>query len=361
MKKIGILTFHNALNYGAMLQAYALKNFLISCNMKVDIVNYLCKYMVYNKKYKFLPIKLKLFLQFLIRLRNYKLFQICLNFKLFQTKFLNDTKLFFDQSIYELKDKYEIFIAGSDQIFSVRLTGCDKNYFLDFVKNKNKCFSYAASFGLDYENLKEEEKMFVKQNLQNFKFLSLREKQGENIVTKLSNIKTAIHLDPIFLLSKDDWLKISKIPQENKDFILVYLINPYNKIIDYINNFSFQKNLKVYYISLNYKDNNNFINIRVTPQKFLGYFFKAKYIVTNSFHGLAFSIKFNKKFIVDLSCKTSNTNSRLENLLDLTNLRDRLIDNIGTDYDRPIDWESVNTIIEKEREKSINYLKEITK
>ena len=211
---------------------------------------------------------------------------------------------------------------------------------------------------MKFEDLTEKEKLFIKNNLKNFKFLSLREQQGLNIVNKLSNIKNDVHIDPTLLLNKKDWFKIMDIPKE-ENFILVYLIHSDKKIIDYINCLSVQKNLKVYYISLESINDNDFINIRITPQKFLGYFLKAKYVVTNSFHGLAFSINFNKQFFVDLSYKTANTNSRLENLLNLTKLKERLIDNIGTDYDKPINWDSVNKIIEKEREKSINYLKKI--
>ena len=358
MKKIGILTFHRANNYGAVLQSYALKNVLINLKTQTQIINYLCPYMVYVIKYNFIPNKIKLLLQFLMTCTKYNRLKLYLNFKFFQIKFLNDTKIFSNKSIYKSNKKFDLFIAGSDQIFSLRLTGFDKNYFLDFVRDKNKCFSYAASFGLKFEDLTEKEKLFIKNNLKNFKFLSLREQQGLNIVNKLSNIKNDVHIDPTLLLNKKDWFKIMDIPKE-ENFILVYLIHSDKKIIDYINCLSVQKNLKVYYISLESINDNDFINIRITPQKFLGYFLKAKYVVTNSFHGLAFSINFNKQFFVDLSYKTANTNSRLENLLNLTKLKERLIDNIGTDYDKPINWDSVNKIIEKEREKSINYLKKI--
>ncbi len=109
----------------------------------------------------------------------------------------------------------------------------------------------------------------------------------------------------------------------------------------------------------------NFINrtgiktICPTPEELLGYFLNAKYIVTNSFHGLCFSINFNKQFFIDLLSNNWPVNSRIDSLLDLTNLRDRLIDNIETDYDKPINWDSINKIIEEEKEKSLDYLKSI--
>lgn len=362
MKKIGILTFHRANNYGALLQIYALKSFLRKINSNVFIINYLCDrienyYKIFPKSLFKFNIKnlIKIFKRFLflplIVYFNFK-------FKKFKEVYLIDTLPFTCNSISSIENEYDIFITGSDQVFNPQLTGFDKNYFLDFVKDKNKCFSYAASFGLSYENLIDKEKTFIEQNLKNFKYLSLREKQGAEIVNKLSQIKTEVHIDPTLLLNEQDWLKISKIPKE-KEFILVYLMNNNEKIMKYANELAKNKNLKIKIITLKFRElilNKN--TFMPSPQKWLGYFLKAKYIVTNSFHGLCFSINFNKQFFVDF-VPTNKRNSRFKNLLELTNLRERLIDNIGTNYDKQIDWNNINKIIEKEREKSLNYLKNI--
>jgi len=349
MKKIGILTFHRVNNYGAILQAYALKFILQNkLNHNVKIINYVSPHMVYySKRYNFIPKKIKLLLQVLVNLKSFKRLKYYLSVEFFKFRFLIDTPKIKIEKINKLSKQYDVFITGSDQVFNPHLTDFDKNFFLDFVKDKNKCFSYAASFGLNYENLTDKEKMFIKQNLNNFSSLSLREKQGEDIVNNLSSIKTNVHIDPTLLLSYDEWLPISKNIKEEK-FVLIYLMDTNNKIMEYAKMLALNKNLKIKIIK------------KVSPQEWLGYFMKAKYIITNSFHGLAFSINFNKNFFVDF-IPTNQRNSRLENLLDLTNLRNRLIDNIGTDYDKPIDWDSVNKIVEIEREKSISYLKEITK
>ena len=270
----------------------------------------------------------------------------------------NDTK-FYKNNVALVNDIYNVFITGSDQVFNPYGSNYDKNYFLDFVKDKNKCFSYAASFGLSYKNLTDKEKLFIKQNLKNFKILSLREKQGVDIVNKLSDVKTEVHIDPTLILNKQDWLKISKIPKEDK-FILVYLMNGEKRTIEFARKLSKKEKLKLKIVTTSLK---NYILEKntcvVSPQEWLGYMLKAKYIVTNSFHGLCFSINFNKQFFVDFLPQNFSVNSRLENLLDLTSLRERLVDNIKTDYDKTINWNNVNKIIEKERQKSINYLKKI--
>ena len=359
MKKIGILTFHRANNYGALLQTYALKRFLKSIVLKVFIINYLCD--AIENYYKLFPKSLLKFnIKNLIRIIKRFLFLpliVYFNFKFkkFKEVYLIDTLPFTCNSISSIENEYDIFITGSDQVFNPQLTGFDKNYFLDFVKDKNKCFSYAASFGLSYESLTEQEKMFINQNLQNFKYLSLREKQGMDIVNKLSNIKSEIHIDPTLLLNKQDWSKVSKIPKET-EFVLVYLMNNNKKIMKYADELAKNKKLKIKIITLKFRELINKNTLMPSPQEWLGYFLKAKYIVTNSFHGLCFSINFNKQFFVDF-VPTNKRNSRFKNLLELTNLGERLIDNIGIDYDKPINWSNVNKIIEQE--KSLNYLKSI--
>lgn len=359
MKKIGILTFHRTNNYGALLQAYALKFSLQNFKTETKIINYLSPKI--EKDYKFFSGKktIKWFIKICIKI--FFLPKIIINnnkFNDFRKKYLIDTEQLTPITINRIEKEYDAFITGSDQVFNPRLTGFDKIYFLDFVKDKNKCFSYAASFGLNYENLTDKEKIFIKQNLKNFKCLSLREKQGVDIVSKLSNIKTDVHIDPTLLLDKQDWLKIAKVPKEN-DFVLVYLMNNNEKIINFTKELSKIKNLKIINISSNFINKTGIKTICVTPEQWINYFINAKYVITNSFHGLAFSVNFNKQFFVDFLPNKFPVNSRLENLLNLTNLKDRLIDNIGTDYDKPINWNSVNKIIEIEREKSINYLKEI--
>lgn len=363
MKRIGIITFQNADNYGAVLQAYALKETLKNIGCYVDILNY------YNsklqKEYKGIPsfkknIKDLIYPVKLVLFPILRLF-VATRFKSFRKKYLLDTPPIYPNTIKNYNKDYDAFICGSDQIFNPRITGFDKNYFLDFVQNKNKSFSYAASFGLSYENLTDKEKLFIKQNLQNFKHLSLREQQGIDIVNKLSNIKSEFYIDPTLLLNKKQWEKFY-IKPKNVNYVLLYFMHTDVKLINLAKNLSNKTGCRLVFIShgISFKKNINAVYIKPTPSEWISLFLNAKYIITNSFHGLCFSINFNKAFFINLQ-NNVKINSRIENLLDLTNLKDRLINNIGTDYDKLIDWNNVNKIIEQERKKSFNYLKEITK
>lgn len=363
MSKIAILTFSIASNYGAVLQAYALKKVLRSMGAVVNIVNYRSPQVERHSRVFSIVLKngLKAMIKSCIKLCFFPfLFYYKSRFAAFQKAYLNDTVPIFPHNIEKLNSQYDIFITGSDQVFNPRGTGRDKNYFLDFVKDRNKCFSYAASFGsirFDKKDLS-----FLKDSLKKFSFISVREKQGAIFAKKLAGIKTYVHLDPTLLLRQEQWREIACLPKQKK-FILLYLMDRNAKIVQYAEKLAKEKQLELIFLSpvLNLPPNRvSARHIVPTPPEWLGYFLQAEYVVTNSFHGLAFAINFNKKFFVDFLPPARNTNSRLEDLLDLTGLRGRLLDNMGTAYEMPIDWQSVNAILSQEREKAFSYLKYIT-
>ncbi len=169
------------------------------------------------------------------------------------------------------------------------------------------------------------------------------------------------------LLSKEKWNEFAGNVGIKEDYVLLYMIMDNDKLFSFARKLARDKNLKLINISPNFINRTGIKTIcsktgkiiYPKPKEWISYFMKAKYVVTNSFHGLTFSINLNKQFFIDLLSSNWDVNSRVKNLLDLTNLEDRLIDNIGTNYDKPIDWNSVNKIIEKERENSLNYLKSI--
>lgn len=366
MKKIGILTFQNADNYGALLQAYALKNFLSDIGNNTYIINYYCPQL--QKDYKILKLP-KLSIKDIVKkcakfILSPFLLYIRWKFKGFRKQYLTDVEPVYPNKIENYVNKYDIFISGSDQVFNPRITNFDKNYFLSFSKDKNKNFSYAASFGLSLKDLNDKEKDFLKKNLLNFANLSVREKQGTEIIANLISCRNEVNLDPTLLLSKETWQKIAVLPKQNR-YVLLYLMYKDKKIISFAKELANKKKCKLIFISysLDIIDRVPAIHITPTPQEWIGLFLNAEYIVTNSFHGFAFSVNFNKKFFLGHLPSHMPVNSRLDNLLEITGLYNRLYTNFSdTDnYDTPIDWQNVNTKLETERQKSLNYLQEITK
>lgn len=364
MKKIGILTFHRANNYGALLQAYALKKVLSNYCIS-QIINY--KSLAIEDSYRFCSNINKIGIVWIIK----KLIKLCFlpiiliindKYGQFRKKFLEDTKAFKLKNIRECDSDFDVFITGSDQVFNPSITRRDSTYFLDFVTNRKKCYSYAASFGRSDFN--KEEKNWIAENLKQFAVVSVREETGGNIVSNLSKANPIVHIDPTLLLKKNEWTEIAKYPKK-ESYVLLYTMAFNNKIVSYAANLAKQKKIKLYVIFTSIDLKNRIktpgLAITPTPQEWLGLFLNADYVVTNSFHGLAFSVNFNKPFFVDLLTAKDAPNSRLMNFLELTHLQNRLIDNIQEEYDQPIAWDNVNNILEKERERSLEYLRKIAK
>ena len=360
--KIGIFTFQNAKNYGALLQSYALKHTLNCMGNKAEVINYYCRAIQYEGRLiDFRSIKgiIKTPIRLLVcPIKKH----IAAKFSSFRKKYLTDTPVYYPDTVKQIPN-YDLFITGSDQVFNPRITGCDPNYFLAFSSHKNKNASYAASFGFGLEDFSQKEKDFIKQNLPHISHLSIREKQGENIIKTLTPQTAQIHLDPVFLLTKKDWQFVAKLPKRKKPYILLYLMYKDDALISFAKNLARDTKCQLLYISpkLDIRNRVPVSHITPTPEEWLGLFLNAQYIVTNSFHGLAFAINFNKPFFIGKLPPTWPAISRLENLLALTNLDDRIYTNFKTNYNKPIDWLSVNQCIDKERQKALDYLKEITK
>ena len=145
-KKIGIVTFHHASSYGAVLQTYALQNFMFNLNIDNKVVNYRCKF-IEDRARVFKYIKGKSLRNYAYSLKNAKSITLSRkNSETFGKKFLKMTKPYYKDSISQCADDFDAFVAGSDQVWSPVCVGFDPTYFLNFAKEGQR-FSYAASFG----------------------------------------------------------------------------------------------------------------------------------------------------------------------------------------------------------------------
>lgn len=321
MTKIGIITFHRAINYGAALQTYALQKYLNDSNYDAEVIDYRCDHM--ENLYKVLTIKNKSIKQIIRGIIN---FGFAYNKKNKFYKFLNhnvriSTKVYDKTNIIESNAQYDKFITGSDQVFNYACSQFDKNYFLDFVKNVEKKFSYAASFGMKI--IPEQYIVEYKRLLSTFSELSIRETTGQNIVKNLLGKKTELSLDPVFLLNKEKWEQLAKKPKK-EHYILIYKLNTSNLIFDFARKLSKITGAKIIALNFDLVDQLKTPDIKgvyaASVEEFLGYFKYADYVVTNSFHGTAFSVIFHKNFYVEALQKDFKPNDRVESLLNLTKL-----------------------------------------
>lgn len=311
--KAGILTFQNANNYGAVLQAYALQKYLNENNINCEFINY---NMVENKdinKKEIIIFKLK---NKFIFIKNINIYIKQKKFDEFRKKYLkiNSKEYYNDKAIYNNKFDYDLYIVGSDQVWNSKITNNSKVFFLTFADSKIK-ISYGASFGHDVLN--KEEKENVKNYLKDFDAISVREKQ---VVNKLKNItKKEIYdvVDPVFLLETEKWDEIMKKIKINKKYIFIYLMEENKEVYKILNSINKDFKYEVIYISnhnLELKNYNSKKLKKVGPREFIYLIKNSEYVITNSFHGTAFSIIFEKKFWV---IGHSKYNARIQNLINL--------------------------------------------
>ncbi len=355
--KIGILTFQKAINYGAVLQLYALQKIVRKLGVDTEVINYISPKLKNDYKIIRRNDGLKNLLASIFCAKAF--YERKRRFKVFEKKYFNLTdELYSKGDLSRICNEYDYLITGSDQVWNYTITNTDSTYMLDFVEDSNKKISYAASFGV--AQIPDKLKVWYKNLLQDFKAISVREKQGQAIIKSLCNKEVSVVLDPTFLLTKKDWTKLNISDTKNKKYILVYCLRRSNLLNEFAEKLKAKTGFEI--IVLNPRIRNIYDKSSAYssgPKEFIGLFMNAEYVLTNSFHGTAFSINFNKKFLVDLDINSAiSTNSRLLNILSLLGLEDRIIDNIDIEkMYQDIDYSKVNTILDEERRKSINYLK----
>lgn len=358
MKKIGIITFHRAKNYGAVLQAYALQHTLEQLGSDCEIVDYKCENIDNGyKPFQFNKADpIKSILKSIVMYR--KRAQRIERFSSFYNNYLKiSDKTYSDLDISECRKLYNAFISGSDQVWGPGKDGVspDTAYFLSFADNNQK-YSYAASFGVsDISDVKAKE---LRPLLENFRSFSVREKSALNIIKKITGKNGLCHIDPTLLLKGGEWQKIS-VNKTDKPYILVFNVKPVKSLIDFAEKLSKEKGLPVIYITDNpQKKRENFTYVSApTVEEFLGYFANAEYTVTNSFHGTAFSVIFHRNMFVEYET-ARGFNDRAKNLLQTVGINREIKD--GEAVETNIDWNKVDEILQAERKLSLDYLKNIT-
>ena len=356
MKRVGILTFHRALNFGAVLQTYALQQTLLKLPAEAEIIDYRCPWI--EKQYRSLlgtgtkKDRVKHLLKAAQSRKIGRRFSGFCEHRLVLSKrcFLSREEL------PDIGSRYDFFIAGSDQVWNASLTGSDDTYLLDFLSDSRKKVSYAASFGLS--ELPEAWKPRYKTRLESFSALSVRERQGADIVRDLTGREARVHIDPVLLLTAEEWKRIAA-PVREENYILVYLMAKTKTIFQFIEELAKRTGCGVVCFGPGVRRPIRAKYIRTgSPEEFLGCLAKASYVVTNSFHGTAFSILFRKDFFVEMLPEPSKVNSRLEQIITLFDLSDRLIRGGACgDPQRRIDYGAVRKILDRERERSLHYLK----
>lgn len=361
MSRIGILTFHSANNFGALLQAVSLQKTIIDLGRtECELINYEPEFI--RKDYSINPFKrkhLKTVILSILRIpdkikRNSK-------FQIFREENTICSKQCQDESDFEsVCNSFDRIIVGSDQVWNYNLTEHDMRYFLPQIAPSVKKLAYAASTGGADFSIKESDEMV--QCLQSFSDISVRETASQTALEhRLKDKNIDVVLDPVFLTAKDSWLKLAAKPVK-KDYILYFKMG-YSKTAEPALEFAKKLSKETGYELLMLWDQETWFRYRdvnhigaAGPAEFLQWIAGAKCVVTNSFHATAFSIIFNTPFYVETEIERKD---RVLNILDIFKLKKCGLVKGKAERETvipEIEWDAVNSLLNDERQKSLDYI-----
>lgn len=365
-EKIGILTFHKSINYGSVLQSWALSR-VISKRFVVEIIDY------EPQNYEFLYANYRQWNSWNNIKYNLKRMPLssALNNQQQLFKKFRDKQLPLSRKKYnynngcDIKEEYKGIVVGSDQVWNIRAKDCDPIFFLPFNYSGNKV-SYACSIN-DTDFTEKNLPSNLASEICDFDFISIREESGKNkleqFIAKQKKVYTL--LDPTLLCNSSEYDSLLNDRIVDGKYIFLYNVWTSEAGIQAAKFLSEKLNMPVYTImtASNVKEINLLKKsgilvdtVRTSPSDFLNFFKYASYIVTESFHGTAFSLIFEKPFV----CVSNRTNDeRLNNILTLVGLKDRYmkLDELQTyDLKQEIDYEIVTEKKEKRARECIELL-----
>ena len=351
--KVAVLALPFDWNYGGILQKYALQVFLKQRGHDVWSIQRIVYKPDLIKKIK-IKIK-KTFLSESFKVEN------------FVNQYVQKTEVIDSPNKYKLLDKYnfDAYIVGSDQVWRFKYTEeHKKEYFLDFVSDKNaKKIAFAASFGIGYWDADESDTKEISKLIFNFDGVSVREKSGIDLCNKYLGYNKAIFLyDPTLLHSADFYRKLYTGDEvDNSGKIGVYFLD-YNEHKDRLV-LEFEKQTKKRSFVIGQQKRKNY-TFYPTVEQWLKDFDTADYIITDSFHGIAFSMMLNTEPIV---CRERYEGQRISGFLSLIGEEHRYIKSYtdtDTDIDipnKPVNFTRVNEILAAERKRIDEFLNSIFK
>jgi hypothetical protein len=350
--RIGIITQPLTTNYGGILQNYALQEVLRRMGHEPWTVDYgkmswltwldcawrvvAHKLLGHNATFPSTPPQVK---------------QKQAPLRQFVDNNINLTRLrtWYIQSSVIKKYHFQALIAGSDQVWRPRYNAKLGRCFFDFASGWDvRRIAYAASFGTDEWEFTEDQTRVCSALAKKFSGISVRELPGVELCRKYLGVDAAHVLDPTLLLKQEDYCKLCEQIPIREAFVFAYILDESPAKIEAIRTFAKRKGLP-YFI----KSAGPNVQPDDTVELWLSYFRDAAFVITDSFHGTAFSINFNKDFYVYGNAHRGN--SRFESLLRLFGLEERMIESLP-ENEEAINWSEVNRKLEAERDNSMRWL-----
>lgn len=360
--KTGLVTFHAAHHYGAMLQAYALAVKAAEIGGECELIDYvrpdnLEAGRVFQRGFS--PGVLVKNLHSLTRMgalkRRYNRFEAFLK----ETMPLSPKRYLTIEELRAAPPAYDVYLSGSDQIWNPFIFNekrFDPAFFCDFPQTGRK-ISYAPSFGSAVAEgaVLDELSRYVK----GFSHLSAREEHGASILQRAAGRDVPVVLDPTLLLEQEEWGGLAGDASVDKPYCLVYFISPPGHLAELTAKVKSRCNIRAVQLAGARRKMPGVDQIiyDAGPREFLALFQKASFVLTNSFHGVAFSVMFQRPFYCGAGSGEDGAASRTGHLLGTLGLADRLVSEPLSELSE-IDYSPVRKRLRAERGRSLAYLKE---
>lgn len=369
MKTVGIITYHHYYNYGTMLQALALQEKVEQLGYHAELIDFkqdnsLSKFEMLKLRIKRMPVYIKENKKYRVLADSReKIKEKNELFEQFYKAYLHVGKKKYTttQQLMENPPVYDGYVVGSDQTWNPFVANAPEAFFLPFVENKSEKGSYGPSLAV--KSLSDEKEKEYRKKLSSFSFLSCREQDGAQLLSRITQKEVKCVLDPTLLLSAKEWGKYCEYEIPKEPYILVYFLGEKSEHRRAVEKIQKLTNWKIISLPAAYleMENNDYKKVWGGPKEFLSLIRGAALICTDSFHGTMFSINFQRNFFS--FCKSSDSeesseNSRLYSALNIFGLSNRIIHNMDnlTAEDISIDYKNVIPILEEQRRYSIEYL-----
>ena len=365
MLRTGLITFHFSHHYGAQLQAFATMKAIRGLGHDCEIINYRLPDAVRASQLYKKTASVRGIVSDAHTTLHYAQFKRRVDrFNAFVAEEMPQTAKRYGgfADLQADPPSYDVYVAGSDQIWNPYIfedKQFDPSFLLAFAKEGRK-ISYAPSFAVS--ELPEDKAQQLKDYLEPFSALSVREKRGQTLVERCTGRTARVVLDPTLLLRREDWAAQAAAPKDKKPYILCYFVSDPGAAASYAKALAERTGLPIVQLAGARRkiDGCSKLVFDAGPREFLGLFQNADYVVTNSFHGAVFSLQFGRPFFTSMSPKelANPTDSRIYSLLSRLGCADRIIGLDSTaPVDAAIDYDIVNARLDEARADSLAYLK----
>ena len=355
-KVIGIITFHNIINFGSWLQTYALYKKLCDIGVKAEVIDYWADNPIKSQRisvYKCVE---------LLRKKNWGINQI-LNkllvkqswIDIYSHRYMKISRQKYDKNnIKRVNDYYDTLMVGSDLVWDTRITNEDYRYMLDFAEDAKKKVAYAASLG--YEEIPQEQIAIYKRCLSRFQFITVREDRAQQLLREIVEVPIEVVSDPTMLLTKREWLSFVRKTNKFGNYVLVYFLDDQQQILKLAKRYAHKHRCKVLFISYEHGATEQHVS-PANVSEFLTLIYHAQKIFTASYHGILFSIYFEKQFVYS----NRRPEDRMRSVARRLGIENLEIHGDEFNLEQQADYMTITPRVKEFRKQSLKFLKQMVR